>query len=386
MKAAVEWVAEGGMLPEFLNRLHAVGIAVGGVRRQGESVRAVTSAADYKRLREAARRTGTRVRIHRKRGWGFRVEKWKKRRGIAVGAVLAGWLLWQLSGRIWAVIPSGIDPAQSGEILSAVAKMGVDIGQPIDRLQQREITLRAIHDLRQVIALTVNMDGCIAHVDVVEDNTNHPLSVDIKLSNLVAVRDGLVLQTEITKGKAAVQSGEGVTAGDLLATGSSETIRGMLIYGRAAGAVWARTKRELTVEVPLSQTVWLPSGQPLTYATVSLLGLEIPLTSPLQRPEAYRQQVDSDRLTVGELPLPLGIDRTVLTPLAATTRRLTPAEAKQQAEETLAAKEAVELRDATIEKRELSSVCEDGVFRITARYICIENIAEERPVTVVEGS
>lgn len=386
MKAAVEWVAEGGMLPEFLNRLHAADIAVGGVRRQGESVRAMTSATDYKRLREAARRTGTRVRIHRKRGWGFRVAKWEKRRGIAVGAVLAGLLLWQLSGRIWAVVPDGIDPAQSGEILSAVAEMGVDIGQPIDRLQQREITLRAIHDLRQVIALTVNMDGCIAHVDVVEDNSNHPLSVDIKLSNLVAVRDGLVLQTEILKGKAAVKPGEGVTAGDLLATGSSETIRGMLIYGRAAGVVLARTRRELTVEVPLTQTVWLPSGQPQTYATFSLFGVTIPLTSPLQPPAAYRQQVDSDRLTVGELPLPLGIDRTVLTPLAATEIQLSPAEAEQQAEESLAEKEGAELQGASIEKRELSTVCENGVFRITARYICVENIAEERPVTVVEGS
>ncbi len=386
MKAAVEWVAEGGMLTEFLNRLHAADITVGGIRRQGESVRAVTSAADYKRLRQAARRTGTRVRIRRKRGWGFRVANWEKRRGIAVGAVLAGLLLWQLSSRIWAVIPSGIDPAQSGEILSAVAKMGVDIGQPISRLQQPEITLRAIHDLRQVIALTVNMDGCIAHVDVVEDNTNHPLSVDIKLSNLVAVRDGLVLQTEITKGKAAIKPGEGVTAGDLLATGSSETIRGMLIYGRAAGVVLARTQRELTVEVPLSQTVWLPGGQPQTYATFSLLGVEIPLTSPLRPPAAYRQQVDSDRLTVGELPLPLGIDRTVLTPLKATEIRLSPAEARRQAEEILAEKEAVELRDATIEDRDISVVCEDGVFRITARYICVENIAEERPVTVVDGS
>ena len=384
MRAAVEWVAEGGLLTEFLGRLQAENVVLTRVRRQGERLQATVSASDYRKLRAPARRTGTRVRILRKRGWAFRTKRWRGRHGLWVGGVLAAVLLWQLSERIWVILPDGLAPAQQAQVLEAVEEMGVAVGAPIRRLQHREISLRAIHDLRQVIALTVNMDGCIAHVDVVADNTNHPLSVDIRLSDLVATRDGLVLSTEITKGKRVVKSGEGVTAGTLLATGAVDTEHG-LAFGRAAGIVLARTERKLTVEVPLKQVEWQASGRSQTATSFTLFGLTFPLSAPLNIPATYRLETDSDRLTTGGLPLPIGFERERVTPLKAVEKQLSEQQAQQQAYALLTVKETAELGEAEIEKRTVETTCENGVFRLTASYNCIENIAEERPVTVVEN-
>ena len=384
MKAAVEWCAEGGLLPEFLGRLQEEGVPVTHIRRQGNTLLGTVAAVHYRRMRRPARRTGTRVRIRRKRGWGFRVKRWQGRYGLGIGAALAAVLLWQLSGRIWAVIPSGIPTEQTESILHAVEEMGVAVGAPVGQLKQREISLRAIHDLRQVIALTVNMDGCIAHVDVVADNTNHPLAVDIRLSDLVATRDGLVVSTEITKGKRVVKVGEGVTAGTLLATGAVDTEHGMT-FGRSAGIVLARTQRTLTVEVPMTRVDWLPDGYPQTYTAFTLFGLELPLAAPLRPRSCYRRETDSDRLTVGGLPLPLGFERERLTPLRAVETPLTEQQATEKAYALLAEKEQIELGNAEIEQQTVTTVCEGGTLRLTAAYTCIENIAAEHPVTVVEN-
>lgn len=385
MSTTVEWLAEGGLLSEFLNQLHAADIPLRRVARRGETLTGEVAAADYRRFRPAARRTGTRVRILRKRGLAFRAVRWRRRMGLAIGAVGALALLLFFSTRIWAVVPSGLeDTAETERALETVAEMGVAVGQPIAKLKTKEISIAALSKLNSVIALTVNMEGCIAHVDMVPDNTAHPLAQDIPLSDLVAVRDGLIVQTEIWQGTRMVKVGEGVTAGSLLATGVSETKTGQLL-GRAEGVVIARTERTLSVEVPLTQTLWQPAGGSFTVTSLSLFSLPLPLSARPTLPAAYSQTVDRDLLTVNGVPLPLGICRQKITPLAAVKVTYKPAEAEKTAAKELQEKETAELQAAVIEKKAVSGRLENGVYRVTATYTCLENIAKEVPITVIEN-
>lgn len=383
MSAAVEWTAEGGLLSEFLNQLQAADISLKRVRPHGDCLVGIVSAVDYRRVRPAARRTGTRVRIRRKRGVAFRLYRLRKRIGLVIGAVGAIALLLFFSTRIWAIVPSGLEQAETERALAVVADMGVAIGHPIHTLKPKEISIRALSQLNSVIALTINMDGCIAHVDMVADNTNHPLSQDITLSDLVATRDGLIVQTEIWQGTRLVKVGEGVTAGTLLASGATETTAGPLL-GRAEGVVIARTERTLSVEVPLKQQHWQATGAPFTQTTLSLFSLPIPLSAQVALPSAYTQTVDRDFLTLDGLPLPLGICRRQITPLLPITVLYKPAEAEKMAAEQLAQQEQEMLGEAVIEDKTVSGKLVDGVYRVTAHYVCLENIAREVPVTVVK--
>ena len=383
MSAAIVWKAEGGMLPAFLNQLREADVPMSDVRPGNNCITAVTPAADYHRLRPAARRTGTRVRMLRKRGLAFRLQPLRGRAvGLLTGCVAAACLLLFFSSRIWVVIPSGLEGKAAEKALATVAELGVAVGQPYATLHPKEISLQALQRLNSVIALTVNLDGCIAHVDMVPDNTSHPLANETALSNLVAARDGLILRTEIRQGTRMGKAGEGVTAGTLLASGATETNFGPLL-GRAEGVVMARTSRTLTADIPLQQQQWRPSGEPTVTTALSFFSLSLPLSAPVNLPDAYTRQRDDDFLTVDGLPLPLGICRQQITPLKAVTVTHSPEEAEALAHRLLTLREQTELADAVIKDRTVSVQHTDEGCYLTAVYTCVENIAVEVPVTVI---
>ncbi len=383
MSASVVWVAEGGMLPAFLNQLRQANIPVKNIRPGDSRITAVTPAADYRRIRPAARRTGTRVRIRHKRGLAFRLQPLRSRAaGLITGCVAAACLLLFFSSRIWVVVPSGLEGAAAKKALETVADLGVAVGQPYASLHPKEIALQALHRLNSVIALTVNLDGCIAHVDVVPDNTTHPMANDTTLSNLVAVRDGLILRTEIRQGTCMIKAGEGVTAGTLLASGATETNFGPLL-GRAEGVVMARTSRTLTADIPLQEQQWQPGGEATVSTSLSFFSLSLPLSAPLTLPEAYVQQRDDDFLTIDGLALPLGICRQQIKPLRPVTVTHSPEEAEALAHRLLTLREQTELKDAVIKDRTVTVQQTEKGCLLTAVYTCVENIAAEVPVTVI---
>lgn len=145
----------------------------------------------------------------------------------------------------------------------------------------------------------------------------------------------------------------------------------------------ARTSRTLTADIPLKQQQWQPDGEPITTTALSFFSLAVPLSAPVSLPDAYVQQRDNDFLTVDGLPLPLGICRQQITPLQAVTVTHSPEEAETLAHQLLTLREQTELADAVIKDRTVTVQHTDDGCLLTAVYTCVENIAVEVPVTVI---
>ena len=383
----VQWCAEGADLHRLLTRIRDADVPCRDYhfRRTPDVERlfALCPARDYHRLRPLVRHGGWRVRIRRKEGWAFRLRPLRRRIGLPIGAALSALLLWWLSGRIWVVqTPPALSPKLTNTLPSFLASQGVSIGRPRNGIAPNDIEFQALEHLPGVVSVNVNMDGCVAHVEVVERAFGEEVKPpDIRLSNIVATRDGHLLSLTTLSGRAAVKAGSGVTKDMLLISGVVETSAGPLLR-RAQGIALAETERTLTAEVPYTRTVLRPDETEWRQTTLSLFGFDIPLYTSRSLPEKAEIVTRRQAVEVGGVAWPIALIRRHIRPLTAVTVTYTKEQARQIALENLAAQETDALKDADVQSRTLRDESDDTVFRLVADYRCVEDIAREVVVAV----
>ena len=384
---AVQWEATGADPHRLIDRIRDAGIPCRDfcvrTTKAGSVLTAWCPARDYRALRPLVRHTGLRVYIRHKRGLAFRLRPLRRRVGLVVGAGIAAVVLGWLSGRIWVVqTPPDVSPELAQQLAPFLSAQGVAIGQPQRALSPNDIEFQALQHLDGVVSLHVNMEGCIAHVEVVERAFGEEvLPPDIRLSNIVAARDGHILSMTVLAGQAAVKAGSGVAEGTLLISGVVDTTVGPLLH-RAQGIVMAETRRTLTAEVPYEQVITRPGDAAYEQTTLSLFGLPIALYTPLTLPEDATVTTEQTSLRLGGVALPLSLTRRRVRPNVSVTVTYTKEEARALALANLSAQEADVLKDADIQSRTLRDESDETTYRLVAEYRCVEDIAKEVVVKV----
>ncbi len=376
------WVrveTEGGYPERLLNSISQEELAVWGVRFRDEQMRFSCFARDYRSLCRNARRACVRMRIKQKHGLPFWLHRYRRRKGMLVGLALYALILALLSPRIWAIEVIGNGATQTEEILAVAQDMGVQIGARMDGLQIKQLEIMGLNRLPTLAWISVNPSGCVARVEVTERKPT-PEVLDLSQpSDMVAVRDGKVVSVTVVSGQKRVMAGEAVSAGTVLISGRIDSELGEQLY-RAYGEVWAQTERRITVRVPLTYYPAVPDGFVAVCPTLSFLGLEIPLYADPPMGEEYRQTERTHFLQTNGLTLPLGITNRyyIRTERPLTTR--TEQQAADLAAKRLKAQEATLFGDGEFEELDRTHEMVGGVYTLSVKYHCLENIAVEEPI------
>lgn len=375
------WVqveTEGGYPERLLNAMTMAGIAVWSVRRRDESMRFCCLAGHYTALRPMAKRACLRMRVRRKHGLPFWRHRYRHRWGLLIGAALyAAVLLW-LAPRIWVIEVTGNSTIPTETILEVAKERGVVLGGRMDDVDVKGLQIGGTADLPQLAFITVNPSHCVARIEVTEREEPPPINTS-QPSDLVALRDGRILSMEVYGGQRLVQVGEAVTAGTRLVSGRLETAIGEKYY-RSRGEVWAETRRQITVSVPLTYSYTQPTGEVICRPTVSFLCWRIPLYSNIPLQQQTQQYQASHFLTVGNTVLPLGVTNTYLLPVDTLTTTRTEAQAQALAEEQLAEKEAALFLPDSYQELSRQGGVVNGEYILRVTYSCRENIAVEVPL------
>ena len=381
----VGWVgfrAEGGLPARLLDDATANDLPIWGIRREGIVLKACCPARSYIALRRPARKAGMRLRITDKHGLPFLLHRFGSRWGLGMGAVAALLLLQLLSGRIWVITVNGNDTIPQAEILAIAEEWGVRIGAPIADLDIDTIRLHALTRMDGVAWLTVNPEGSVAHIELNESEPPLDIWDTTSPSNLIAARDGWILEMTILGGESMVKVGDAVTAGTLLVSGATIADKSLLLR-RSFGSVIAQTERELSVNVPLQTEQLCPAGTRYRLF-FSFFGLDIPLSGSATMP-ALHQLIQNDRfLTADGLTLPIGLRHRHYTIFEPHSVTLTPEEAYEEAVRRLRAREQVEFAQITVQESRYSCIQNTDSCVLTGQYICEENIAQEQPIYVEE--
>ncbi len=377
------WVrveTEGGYPERLLNEIAQQRLSVWGVRRREEYTRFSCFAFDYRRLRHPARCACVRMRVSRKHGLPFLLHRYRHRKGLLVGAALYAVLLALLAPRIWAIQVVGCSLADKAAILEQAAAVGVKIGARMDAIDIKALEIKGLSYLPELAWITVNPSGSVARLEVTEREPT-PQVLDLsKPSDMVALRDGVVLSKTVVSGQSTVLVGEAVSAGTVLISGRVETEMGEKLY-RAYGEVWAETKRQITVSVPLVYEQVVAETPVVVRPTLTFLCWSIPLYAggTVEEPHLYRKQ--EHFLTSGDLTLPLGYTNEYYIPTTRVRAIRTEEQAAALAKQQLQQQETTLFAGCEYTETHRSEGVKGDTYTLMVSYTCRENIAVEVPLS-----
>ena len=119
-------------------------------------------------LEEVARQTGADLTVLRRRGIPVLWRRFRRRYVLLAGFAVFWLLLFGGNLFIWEFRVSGNETVPTETVLRALENYGITIGSPGLEIDQEDMRNHVLLELHDVSWLTVNVKGCVAHVQVVE--------------------------------------------------------------------------------------------------------------------------------------------------------------------------------------------------------------------------
>ena len=380
----VTFTAKGGFYERFLNLCAVNGITVWGVSYKNGALYAKMSQKDYKNILPIARRSKTLLKTVSRRGLYSKAAKYRGRYGIIVGAVAFMLILRLLSSVIWNININGNESVGDEAILNQLNEIGVYEGVFASSIETENLRQQLLISCPELSWCAVNIDGCIANIDVKETADKTPEAKTDYPANIIAKRGGTIVSIRAYYGVPSVRVGEAVAKGDILVSGTMENKVGGIMYCAARAEVIAQTVHKLSVGVPFLQTHRIDIAKPQTRRIITLFGLQIPLFfGEVDEPYAVKRTH-----TVPEINgrrLPFAVDAAAFIRQKDESCTINAADAEKIARSQMRQKCKKELGGINgIMKKQISEKITktDRGITLTAEFLCEENIAETKKISI----
>jgi Cell division septal protein len=342
------------------------------------------SRRDWYALRQAAKNLDCTLTAERRAGVPFFLGRFRRRYVLLAGAAACAAALFFGSFFIWDFTIEGNTSVTDEEILRALQENGITIGTFGFSVDAEDLRNHVLLEIPQLSWITVNVSGCQAQVQVRERVPKPELADRRTPSNLVARRDGLVVQVRALEGEKCVLPGNSVEKGQILISGVRDTDTFGAQVTAGMGEVWARTWYRLTAQMPLrvEKKVYAQREQKrfaLIFGThrINLYG------NSSHSGENYDKIATRTHLSFFGVPLPVTMAEEVCRPYTVSPAERSPAEAQKDGEALL--KEylaALVEREGTVSSTLCSVRRQGDVLEVTLTAECREQIGVSSPVYV----
>ena len=261
LRGTVTFIIRGAFPERLISCCQRKGITVWNVKPKADGLSADSYAANYKKLRKCAKNSSVKIRIIEKRGAFVLLHRHRKRKGVIIGIVAAIALIVFCSTRVWNIEVSGCSDELCNAVIYQLRQNGVAIGCAKSKIDVKDLQKSLMLEDKRIAWIAINIVGSTAFIEVSETK-DPPETIDPseKVANIVAACDGQIKYLEVYDGQPMVKVGETVSKGDIIVSGIMEDKYGKKQMKYARAKVIARVNEEITVKVPLEQTVWQQCG------------------------------------------------------------------------------------------------------------------------------
>lgn len=301
-------IVEGNFLEKFINICIHRQIFLWDIKKQkNNKIILKISIRGFLLLRPIAKKTGCRIRIRNKRGMPFLINRYKGRKTFLFGGVIAIILIYILTSFVWVVEVSGNKKIETQAIVDRLAYYGAKPGILKYGINTKVVSNEMMLDMKELAWISITVKGTKIKVKLTERiNIPEIVPKDIPC-NIVANRDG-VIKSVITKaGQVKVKSGEMVSKGDVLISGTitSESKDIMAYQVHAIGNIFATTWYEKTCPVETIIREKVRTGKVKNKYSLGLFTKRIKLFFEKVSPESYEKVEMKKKLSFGkDLVLP----------------------------------------------------------------------------------
>lgn len=238
----------------FINMASYRGIHIWDMNIEEGCVYIKVSLSDFKMLKECAKKTGCKFEIIKRCGFPFFVNRYRKRKILALGIPLFIVCIYILSSFLWKIDIYGNDRVSKTDILKMLDDNGISAGVLKFNIDTKETAKKIIEEFPDISWASVSINGTELIVKVsetiekttIEDNTP---------SDIISSKDGIIEGIAVSSGTPIVKIGDVVYEGDTLVSGEIILKDGEEEVGKEYTAskaqVFAKVWYEFYNEVPL---------------------------------------------------------------------------------------------------------------------------------------
>lgn len=246
----VRFRAEGYYIEKFINTCRSSGFYLENLKREKSTIiDANIQVKNFRNICKIAKKTKCNIKISKKKGLPFLLNKYRKRKIFAGALITLIILLIVLSKFIWNIEVIGNTNISSEEILEIVKSDGLDIGKLKSKINAKQIVENIRIKRSDISWVGIKISGTNVIIEIVEAD-KIPEVIDSKdYCNIVAKKDAMIVEANAQNGTLQVKEGDVVKKGTVLISGWLEGkytgVRYVHATGDVKAKVWYSAKKRI---------------------------------------------------------------------------------------------------------------------------------------------
>lgn len=374
---------EGFFIERFINICISKKILLWNMKREKSTILyANIGIQDYKKLKNIAKKTKTRISIQSKKGMPFLLHRYRKRK-IFVGLLAIIFIaLFMMSKFIWNIEVKGNTRISKIEILEELSKNGLKIGTYKGKINANSVINKIRLDREDIAWIGIDIEGTNAIVEIKETSKAPEIINENEYCNIISNKEGMITKINVQNGTAVVKEGDIVKEGDTLVLGYLEGKYTGIRYVHAKADIEAKIWYSKKEKVFLKQQIQVPTGATEEKYTLNINNFKINFYKTLSKFKIYDTIETENKFKIfSDFYLPISFVKKINKEQEKVQKKYSLEEAK-----TVGIKELQEELDKEIENKENivnkninTYEQEDGVD-IYVTYEVLENIGTNEKI------
>ena len=367
----------------FINQVGKNDIKIWNIKmmKEQEAIFSI-SVTDFFKLRPILKQTYTRVRVIKRVGLPFFLNKVKNRKGLAFGISIFFLSIFLLSSVVWSIDIKGNERITETEIAGAIHEIGIHQGMFKFQLEDYDIIQeKLIYKLEDAAWIGVKLKGTNLEFTVVEKVRPEDKGANAP-QNIISTKNAVIYKILAENGLPLVKVNQRVSKGDILISGvmgKEENQEMVPAKGKVVGLVWYQS----SISIPLKQTWNEYTGEKIVKEYLSFGKWMLKIKGFQKVPfENYQKDYEQKAVSFKGKRLPLGLVKVKLMEYQQNERVISEAEAVKLAIEQASNRLIAQINKEAIIKDQkiLHQSVENGKVSLKLLFEVIEDITAIQPI------
>lgn len=203
---------EGYFIERFINICISKNILLWNMKRRKSSFLFTNIAIkDFKKIRQIAKTTKCHIKIEKKKGLPFLLNRYKKRKIFIGLLIIITLIIFGLSNFVWNIEIIGENSIPKEELLNDLNKYGLKTGILKTKVNTKEIINNIRLNRDDIAWVGMKIKGTNIIVEVVEADKKPDIVNENEYCNIISDKEGIITKINVQNGTALVKVGDIVT-------------------------------------------------------------------------------------------------------------------------------------------------------------------------------
>jgi len=376
---------EGFYVERFINICISKKILLMNIEREKSSIMyADVGLADYKKLRQIAKKTKSKVKIEKKKGLPFTMHKYRKRKIFVVLFLIIIIAIIVSSNYIWNIDITGNVNISKEEIIKSLEENGLSVGISKNDMDTNSVINKIRLNRDDIAWIGITVKGTNAIVEIKEAELAPKVIDENEYCDIVANKTGMITKINVQNGTAAVKVGDIIEEGDILVNGYLEGQYTGIRYVHSIADIEAKIWYTKTAKEPLVQEIPEETGNVETKYSIKFKKNQINLFKTLSKFEKYDTISENNKIMLfSNFYLPIEIIKTTNKEYALKQVTYTEEELTQKLTKKLENELLQEIGEPNnIINTNINTYSNEGYVEVELTFEVLENIGKEQMINM----